>query len=173
MKNVLLTLAIGCLLASCSKSSTTTTPSNNNNNTPKIPTDGWTLNGTSYKQAYCLRQTSQFCLNAVDGTTGKINSFAAFFKAYPVSNGTYHIVAFTADSTTTIPGTKIGTNDVIIIGSVPKTTGSGDKSYWSIGTDKIDATVTITNGKIKVEVPECKVVNGTDTFKITGTMIEN
>jgi hypothetical protein len=176
MKNILLALTLGTLLASCSKSSTSTTPTNNNT-TPTIPTDGWTFNGTSHKQVYCLRQTNQFCLNAVDATTGTINSFAAFFKAYPVSNGTYHIVAFSADSSMTYPGAKIGANDVIIVGSVPKTSGSGDDSYWSIGTEAKDATVTITNGKLKIEVPEVKVVKvggtGADTAKITGTMVEN
>lgn len=175
MKKVLLFMLTLAALASCKKSTTTspstTTPTTT---TPTIPTDGWTLNGTKYKQAYCLRQTSVVALNAVDATTGTINSFAAFFKSYPTADGTYHIVKFVADSTTTVPGSKIGANDVIIIASVPKTTGSGDKSYWSMGYDGKDAKVTVSGGKIKVEVPEVAVTGGNnDTLKVTGTMIEN
>ena len=157
------------LLCSCKKSSTSSpTPSPS----PSIPTDGWKLGTTSYKQVYCLRQTGQFALNCVDATTGNIHSFAAFFKAYPTASGTYHIVKLVVDSTSTYPGVNIGDHDVIVTGSIPNGSG-GSNGYWSIGTEGKDATVTITGGKMKIEVPEVSVVYNTDTLKLTGTMVEN
>ncbi|MCW3122368.1 MAG: hypothetical protein JWQ38_1860 [Flavipsychrobacter sp.] len=168
----------GSLLFTACKKSTTTTPTTTTTTTTTTtstptPTDGWMLGTTKYKQAYCLRQTNQFALNCVDATSGTINSFAAFFSAYPTVSGTYHIVAFKVDSTTTYPGKSIGANDVIITGSIPKTTGSGDNTYWSAGLEGKDAIVTLTAGKIKIEVPQVSVVSAADTLKITGTMIEN
>ena len=177
MKKLLLIATGGLFLfTACKKStttpSTTTTPTTT---TPTIPTDGWELDGVKHKQAYCLRQTNQFALNAVDALTGNISSFAAFFKAYPTTSGTYHIVLFSPDSTTTIPGSKIGANDVIIIASRPKTSGTDDDSYWSMGYDKKDATVTVgADGKLKIEIPQVMLTSGkNDTLKVMGTMIEN
>lgn len=174
-KSLQLSLIAVALFAACKKSDPTTPSTTPTTTTTTIPSDGWMLNGTKYKQAYCLRQASVVALNAVDATTGTVNSFAAFFKSYPTADGKYRIVKYTPDSTSIVPGNKIGANDIIIMGSVPKTGGgSGDKSYWTMGFEGKDATVTVSGGKIKVEVPEVAVTSGNnDTLKITGTMIEN
>jgi len=170
MKQLVCIVIAGSLaFTACKKSSSTSTTTT----TTSIPKDGWKLGANTYKQVYCLRQSGQFALNCVDATTGSIHSFAAFFKAYPTASGTYHIVRLAADSTMTYPGSNIGDHDVIVTGSIPSGAGSSH-GYWSIGTEGKDATVTITGGKMKIEVPEVSVVyNNTDTLKLSGTMIEN
>ena len=174
MKKLLCIVTAAALFTACSKSSTTpaTSPSTT---TPVIPTDGWTLNGTAYKQKYGMRQTGQVCITGLDANS-PVNSFAAFFKTYPTASGTYHIVALVPDSTMSYPGQKIGPNDIVISGAIPNgnTTGNKYKTMWSMGSEGKDATVTVTNGKIKVEVPEIAITSfNNDTSKITGTIIED
>ena len=172
MKQMLYAAIAATLLFTACKKSSSTTPTTPTTTTTTIPTDGWKMGTTHYTQAYCLRQSGQFALNCVDGTTGTIHSFAAFFKAYPTADGSYHIVKLVADSSLTYPSANIGDHDVIICGSIPAAT-SGYNSYWSTGTEGKDATVTITGGKMKIVVPEVSIVHNTDTLTITGTMVEN
>lgn len=173
MKKALGTAIIASLLlAACNKKDDTTTPTNNTTpTTTTIPTDGWKMNNIKYTQVYCLRQENQFLLNCVDGSS-PVNSFAAHFHAYPTASGTYHIVTLVVDSSAAYPGQNIGANDVIISGAIPNG-ASGYKTYWSTGVEGKDATVTISGGKMKIEVPEVAIQYNGDTVKITGTMIEN
>ncbi|RYZ50616.1 MAG: hypothetical protein EOP49_13630, partial [Sphingobacteriales bacterium] len=148
-------------LTSCSKSETN--PTNNSG----IPTDGWKLDGTKHTQMYCVRQNNFRSLNAVDNDTsisGIPYSFSACFHEFPTTSGTYHVVALVVDSSGSRPGLNIADDEIIILATVPQA-GQNNKSYWSTGADGLNATVTVTGGKIKVEVPEIDVTDGNNTVK--------
>ena len=172
MKKVLFSIAIlGTLFAACSKSSTTTNPTNTNP-TPTIPTDGWKLDGTKHTQVVVVRQESQGLVNATDGTSGSINTFGAFFKTYPSASGSFKIAGFVPDASAPYPNQKLAADEIVLIATVPNTS-TGNKSYWTTGVENKKATVTVTGGKIKVEVPEVAVTGGNnDTLKLTGTITE-
>ncbi|MES2702193.1 MAG: hypothetical protein V4649_06115 [Bacteroidota bacterium] len=158
-KTILVCAAALALLASCKKSSTSGPSST-------IPASGWKLGSTSYTTAYAGR-TGANSLSAMDaipsGSSPNTNTMNAFFATLPTTGGTYRIVAWPA----TTPLTA---------GQVGLTTGlyATSTTYRSTGTDAVDATVTVTGGKIKIEVPEVwvKTTTGTDSAKLTGTITE-
>jgi hypothetical protein len=133
MKRSLLVLsAVLVLFSACSKNNSTPTPTTPATPTNTIPADGWSLDATKYKQVTVVRQPSQELLNAVDGTSGSINSFGAFFKSYPTANGSYKIVGFTPDSTAPYPNAKLKDDEVVLIATITQSSG-GNKSYWTTG----------------------------------------
>lgn len=173
MKKLLLcAFSLSLLFAACKKDETTTTPSTPSTTTPTIPTDGWTLNGTKHKQVFTNRQESQFTVGAYDATSKPIHTFSAFFNAYPTASGTYKIIPFIPDSTKPYPNQHVTNGEVVIIATIPNGT-SNNTTYWCTGLEGKTATVTVTNGKLKVEVPEIAITSeAKDTIKLTGTINE-
>lgn len=166
-------MVLGTLFAACSKSSTTTNPTTTNPTTSTIPSDGWKLDGTKHTQVYVVRQESQGLVNATDGTSGSINTFGACFKSYPTASGTFKIVGFTPDNAAPYPNQHLNAGEIVLLATVPNTS-TGNKTYWTTGVENKTATVTVTGGKIKVEVPEVTVTSGNnDALKLTGTITEN
>jgi len=162
------------LFASCSKDKTDTKPADNTPatpTTPDIPADGWKLGSTTYKQMMTVRQEEQFLVNALDATSNP-NTFAVSFKAYPTASGKYKVVGFTPDPDNPYPYMHLNDGEIIV---VPTTANSGgnNTTYYSIGTDNKEATVTVTGGKFKIEIPEILVTSGNnDTLKASGTIKE-
>ncbi len=164
MKRILLLIAAtGCLFSACTKKSsdsTTVTPSTT------IPTNGWKLGTTSYSSAFVGR-TGSATLSAFDaipsGSSPAANTCNVFFSAFPTAGGTYTIVQYPA--ATALTSTQIGVTAGLFATS---------KTYYSTGIDAITATVTVTGGKIKVEIPSVWVKNttGGDSLKLTGTVLE-
>lgn len=169
-KSIIALFALVMLSTACNKTTTApttqtvpTTPPTPT--TPTIPTDGWTLDGTKYKQKWAFPSGAPGYLSAGDGAIGSGNSFNFFFKELPKSDGTYNVVFYAG-------GAQIATDEVGISAGLE----TAQKTYVSIGNDNVIATVTIVNGKIKVELPETKVFNtkaAGDTVILTGTLIEN
>lgn len=168
MKKLLLfAVVIGICTTSCKKSETTTPAAPaapTNPTTPTIPTDGWTLDGTKYTQAWGA-QTGNESVSAGDGAIGSGNSFNFFFKTVPTTDGVYKVIMYSG-------GTTIAADEVGVSAGLE----TAQKTYVSIGNDNVSATVTVTNGKVKVELPDTKVFNTNtagDTVILTGTVIEN
>lgn len=134
--------------------------------TPSIPTDGWVLGTTTYTTVYAGKSGAN-SLSAMDGvpsgSSPAVNTCNIFFETYPTADGTYSIVQY--PSTSPLSATQVG----ITAGLHATST-----SYASTGIDGISATVTVTGGKVKVEIPEVwvKVTGGTDSLKLSGTIIE-
>jgi len=166
MKKQLL-LAVSCailLLASCSKDKTDAAPADNTPATSGIPADGWKLGGTTYKQVMTVRQEEQFVVNALDAISNP-NTFAVSFKAYPAASGKYKVVGFTPDADRPYPYMHLNDGEIIVV-STTANSGGNNTTYYSIGTDNKEATVTVTNGKFKIEIPEILVTSGNnDTLK--------
>jgi len=166
MKRIIPGILAATLLtaASCSKNNnTTTTPT-----TPAstIPADGWILKGVSYKSQ--LGFTDDNMVGVTDaipsGSNPQVNNFAAHFKTLPTTAGTYKIV-FWADNDS-LATDEVGISATII---------ASNSTYMCTGTDGKTATVTMVNGKIKVEVPEIKVFTvspSPDTTTLTGTILQ-
>jgi hypothetical protein len=170
MKRILFIAMTGLLFASCTPDETTTPEPEPQESA--IPADGWKFDGVKHTQVYVTRQESQRVVNALDATSGDPNTFGAFFHEYPTASGTYRIVVLVPDSSGARPGLNIADNEVIIVPTMAQS-GQNNKTWWSTGAGNIDATVTVTNGKIKIEVPEIDVTDGTTTVKATGTILEN
>ena len=162
MKKLLLAIATtGILLPSCKKSSSSTpAPSSS------IPANGWKLGTTSYTTALSARLAAINELSAFDGipsgSSPAVNSLNAYFSVLPTAAGTYHIVGY--------PAPSLGANDLGLSAGLYATSAT----YVSTGTDGINATVTVTGGKIKIVIPAVWVKNTTagDSLKLTGTLIE-
>jgi predicted SnoaL-like aldol condensation-catalyzing enzyme len=176
MKKLFLLPVLALLLTvlSCNKKANPTpsaTPPTTTTST--IPADGWMLGTTKYKQALTVRQESQFVVNALDGTTGAVNTFAAFFKTYPTASGKYKVVTYTPTSDKPYAFQWINEGEVVIVATVPGTTGGNNKTHYSLS-ESLEATITVTGGKIKVEVPEITVRDANNNQqKLTGTILEN
>ena len=163
MKLVTTTLALSCLLfASCTKKSSSTpgpAPATS------IPSNGWKLGATSYNTAYAARigTTTLTAFDAIpSGSSPGTNTCNVFFSSLPTAGGTYTIVQYPGPPLTT---TQIGVTAGLFATST---------TYYSTGSDAITATVTVTGGKVKVEIPSVWVKNttGADSMKLTGTIIE-
>jgi hypothetical protein len=168
MKKLLLSIvSAGILVASCSKKDdpAPTTPTTT---TPTIPTDGWKLGATSYTSVVVAR-TGPNSISAFDavpsGSSPTSNTLNVFFSAFPTASGTFAIVQYPSASPLT--ATQIGVTAAVTASS---------STYASTGTDGISATVTVSGGKIKVELPEVWVKKtgsgSTDSLKVTGTVTE-
>ncbi len=161
MKHILLSIAVLSLLAaSCKKSSSTsTTPSSS------VPSNGWKLGTVSYSTVLSARSGGNL-LSAFDavpsGSNPSVNTFIVYFSALPTTGGTFHIVHY--------PAASLASNEIGVAAAIYATSAD----YLSTGSDGIDATVTITAGKIKVVVPTVwvKKTSGTDSLQLTGTLIE-
>ena len=167
MKKLLLCIAaVSIVSASCNKTTTPATPTTPTTPTPTtgIPTDGWTLDGVKYTQAWGA-QTGAESLSAGDGAIGSGNSFNFFFKNIPTAGGTYKVVFYAG-------GAVLAADEVGVSAGLE----TAQKTYVSIGNDNVTATVTMTGGKLKIELPDTKVFNtkaAGDTVILTGTVVEN
>ena len=150
MKKMLLAAAAATVLfASCKKDKTATS-----DNT-------WKIGTTSYSGSVTVSGAT--ITGSSSGTT-TASIFEANFAVLPTVSGTYNIVAFATDS-----------NEVDI------TTGTGSllggSFYGSTGNDHKTATVTVTNGKVKVTIPEISVAptlgsSATDSTTASGVLVQ-
>jgi hypothetical protein len=165
MQKVFTTLfmvAIFLNIISCKKDSN---DNNNTNNNP--PSNGWKLGATSYNavQVVKLNDRSMAAFDSIpnNGTNPtNANSCLIRFGTAPTANGTYKIIGATASS--------IGANEI----SVSAKLKNNINSYISTGTDNINATITITNGKLKVAFPDVwvKQFGTTDSVKLSASLTE-
>jgi hypothetical protein len=136
--------------------------------TTTIPANGWILGTTTYSSVVVGRSGPDV-ITAMDampaGGAITANTFNVFFSAFPTASGTFTIVQYPSASPLT--ASQIGVTAGLYATST---------SYASTGTDGISATVTVTGGKLKIEVPEVWVkktgTGATDSLKITGTILE-
>ncbi len=168
MKNAVLALITVCImcLGACKKDA-----NKKPTNTSNVPADGWTLGTTQFKEAIGARTitnsgghayTVVVAFDALpSGSNPTTNTFQAVFATAPTANGTYHVVLF--------PGpTVLAADEIGIVAAGP------DASYTSTGSASVDATVTVTGGKVKVSVPavQVKKTTSTDVLNVTGTITE-
>ena len=161
MKQYILLAAAAVLIAPSCKKTSTSTPAPSSS----VPSNGWKLGTTTYSTVLTNRLASINELSAYDGTpsgsTPSVNTLNVYFSTLPTAGGTFHIVNYPA---------TLGVNEV----GVAAATYSPGADYVSTGHDGIDATVTVTSGKIKVVIPAVWVKNttGADSLKLTGTLVE-
>ncbi len=161
MKQYILLAAAAVLIAPSCKKSSSSTPAPSSS----IPSNGWKLGTTTYSTVLTNRLASINELSAFDGTpsgsTPAVNTLNVYFSALPSTGGTFHIVSYPA----TLASNEIG---------IAAATYSPGADYVTTGHDGIDATVTVTGGKIKVVIPSVWVKNTSagDSLKLTGTLVE-
>ncbi len=156
-------LAVSCTKKTNPAPSTPITPT-----TPTIPANGWELGTTSYTSVIVAKAGPNI-ISALDGTPSgsspAVNSLNVYFSAFPATGGTFAIVQY--PSTTPLTSTQIG----VTAGLYATAT-----TYASTGSDAVNATVTITGGKLKIVIPEVwvkKTGSGAmDSLKLTGTVLE-
>lgn len=170
MRKIIFAAAMSLLLASCTKKDNTN-PTNNNNNT-SIPTDGWKLGNTNYKTVYAARTTGNNMLSAMDGipqgSNPAVNSLSVWFKALPTADGSYKVKAYASGGGREPQDGEIGVSAGVY--------SSGASYIASDSSTVVNATITVTNGKIKVVLPEIWMRNlktPTDSVKLSGTIQES
>ncbi len=160
MRKLILSMAAISLLAiSCKKSSSTSTPP-----ATTIPSNGWKLGTTSYSTVIATKLGANL-ISAFDGmpsgSTPAVNSFNVYFSALPTAGGTFHIKSYPS---------VLASNEIGISAGLYATS----TTYTTTGNDGIDATVTITGGKLKIVVPSVwvKKTSAADSLQLTGTLVE-
>ena len=166
MKHLVMIAALALFIGGCKKmSSDSATPASPTTPTATIPSNGWTLGTTTYNTAYAARvgTTTLTAFDAIpSGSSPATNTCNVFFSAMPATGGTFTIVQY--------PGPPLTATQIGITAGLHTTS----TTYYSTGHDAIAATVTVTGGKIKVEIPSVWVKNttGGDSLKLAGTVIE-
>jgi hypothetical protein len=160
MKKLLPLVAIALILftGACKKKDSEVTPGGGGS---------WTLAGVSYKIAITNRSPTSgsnptILLNfwdAVPTADLKVNSVAFSFKETPTTSGTYQLVG--------------GVGGTLTAKQFEIAAGTHTLYYAYLGT-AVDVTVTVTNGKIKIVLPEItlKSTSSQPDAKLTGTFQE-
>ena len=156
-KRILAALLSFVLLISCSK--------NDDDETPVAVTNGWKLGANSYTTVFAMRvatggNTAVTAMDAIPtGSSSNVNTFIAYFSTVPTASGTYRIVSYPSALTATQVGIAAG---------------GPNGTYVSTGAGTVDATVTVSGGKITVTVPQITVkkTNSTEELSASGTIKE-
>ncbi len=141
----------------CKKNEAEATPQGNGS---------WTLAGVTYKANVTYKATTSqgdILLNfweATPSATVKVNSLALSFKENPTTSGTYQLVGY---------GTTLTSKQFTLAAG-----SSAGAAYAYIGANAVDITLTITNGKVKVVIPEItlKGASGQADAKLTASVQE-
>ena len=162
---------------SCGKNDTSTatipTPT-----TPITPIGSWIVGANTYNSVYCARDTSNNALfSEANNKPGDLFTFILFvnFKKLPTVSGTYTIKS--ADSLKL----GLGTSEITIFAQSADRHFIEHEDFLPIGKENsaAKATVTITSGKIKVDIPVIRVASYKsyssiiDTVSLSGTLIED
>lgn len=153
MKKLLVAVIAATLLliASCDKSNSLTS-----NNT----VNGWSFKGNTLYTL--ISKTKDSVLYAVNDTLGNYTTLSFVFPTLPTASGTYRVI-----NHNTVP---TGNQVTISLRTVNVTS-----VFNSIGNDNIDATVTVTNGKIAIAVPYVNLLSSTtsnDTSQLYATITQ-
>ncbi|XZF13874.1 hypothetical protein ACTHGU_18990 [Chitinophagaceae bacterium MMS25-I14] len=122
--------------------------------------NSWTLNGASY--SVLTATAGGNTLTAANGNASNANGVYFNFTTYPTANGTYKVVENATNA-----------NEVDI--TTLTYSGATFSTYGSTGNDNINATVTVNNGKVSINVPSVWMKNsttGTDSVKLTANVTQ-
>lgn len=156
MKKLLLICSLfSIVFSSCSKDDDKGSPSN-----------GWKLGATTYNAAFVARigSTTLSAMDAIpSGGSPSVNTLNVWFNALPTSGGTYRVVSYGG-------GMSLAANEIGVSAGLFATS----TTYVSTGSGAVDATVSVSGGKITVSIPEIWVKKTTadDSLKLSGTIVE-
>lgn len=125
----------------------------------------WTFNGTNYTPDTVKR--NDYVLIATYGNAfdvgGAMINFV--FKTYPKTSGTYKMVGFNVN------GGQPANDNEVTVGALGDVKGG---PFYSSPSANANATVTVTNGKVHIVVPEVWATNidKSDSVKISADIIE-
>jgi hypothetical protein len=157
-KRILSALLSFVLLVSCAKS--------DDDETPVTTTAGWKLGTNTYTSVFSMRvatgsNTAVTSMDAIPtgSNSANVNTFIAYFPTVPTTNGTYRVAAYPSALTATQVGIAAG---------------GPNGTYVSTGAGTVDATVTVTGGKLTITVPNITVkkTNSTEELTASGTIKE-
>lgn len=168
--SVLLIISLS-IFASCSNDD-----GDGNNNSGNIPANGWRIGTTNYTTLFSLRDP---------GSPNQIS----FFDALPIANNLNSTVVIFNNTTGISAGTfkvviKANESDLladeimVAMGTgYSQTSGLYDKSYATVIGQTVNATVTITGGKVKIVVPQINIIQtpinaSSATSNFAGTLVE-
>ena len=148
---------------------------NGDNVNGNVPANGWKIGNTSYASAFSMRIDEMNSIVAFDAFPGgdNINTASVLFNEITgIAAGTYKVV--------TKPNLEDLLADEIMLSTstgYSNATGQYEKVYTAVIGQNVNATVTISGGKVKVVIPELNIVtvpitstSATTTF--SGTILE-
>jgi hypothetical protein len=149
--------------------------SNDDNDGGGAPSNGWKIGNTNYTTSFSMRIDEMNSIVAFDAFPGgdNINTASVLFNEISgIAPGTYKVV--------TKPNLEDLLEDEIMISTstnYSNATGQYEKAYTAVFDQNVNATVTISNGKVKVVIPEINIItvpiNSTsETTTFSGTIIE-
>jgi hypothetical protein len=163
-------LCISTTIISCKKE----TESSSNNTT--IPTNGWRIGSTNYTTALAMRNVGQpNSLGAFDAIPGGNNlntAIVLFNNTTGIAAGTFKVVTKPNQSDLLADEIMVSANT-----GYNQSSGQYDKQYVTVVGETVNATVTITSGKVKVVVPQINIVSypitaSSTTSNFAGTIAE-
>ena len=147
----------------------------NGDNVGSVPSNGWKIGNTSYATSFSMRIDEMNSIVAFDAFPGgdNINTASVLFNEITgIAAGTYKVV--------TKPNLEDLLADEIMLSTstgYSNATGQYEKVYTAVIGQNVNATVTISGGKVKVVIPELNIVtvpitstSATTTF--SGTILE-
>ena len=147
----------------------------NGDNVGDVPSNGWKIGNTSYATTFSMRIDEMNSIVAFDAFPGGDNNNTAsvlFNEITGIAAGTYKVV--------TKPNLEDLLADEIMLSTstgYSNATGQYEKVYTAVIGQNVNATVTISGGKVKVVIPELNIVSVpiTSTSEATtfsGTILE-
>lgn len=137
--------------------------------------NGWKIGSTNYATNFTMRVTEMNSIIAFDALPGNnnINTASVIFNQITgIAAGTYKVV--------TKPNLEDLLADEIMLSTSTNynnTTGQYEKDYTAVIGQNVNATVTISGGKVKIVIPELNIVTvpisaSSETTTFSGTIIE-
>lgn len=172
-KSIFRTFLFICLsiLTACSNDS-----GDDNNDSSNIPTNGWRIGTTNYATTFTISgaglPTELAFFDALPNANN-LNSVGVIFNSITgIAAGTFKVV--------TKPNESDLLADEIMVSmgtGYDQSTGQYDKSYVTVIGESVNATVTITNGKVKIVIPQINIIqtpinSSSATSNFAGTLIE-
>jgi hypothetical protein len=146
-----------------------------NNGGGNTPSNGWKIGSTNYTTTFSMRVNEMNSIVAFDAIPGGdiLNSASVLFNEITgIAAGTYKVV--------TKPNLEDLLEDEIMISAgtgYSNSTGQYEKDYTAVIGQNVNATVTISDGKVKVVIPEINIVTlpigpSSETTTFSGTILE-
>lgn len=160
-KATLFLLTITLALVGCKKEDSSSTST-----TGSVPTNGWRIGTTNYTTVLAMRNVAGpntvGAFDRIPSSNGLNTAVVLFNNTTGIAAGTFKVL-FKANQSDLLA-------DEIIVGASTgynNATGQYEKQYATVLGQTVNATVTITGGKVKIVIPQINIIS----YPITASSI--
>lgn len=170
LKSFLLVSALSIGFSSCEKST------DDAGGSSSIPANGWRIGTTNYTTVLAMRNVGQpnsiGAFDALPNANNLNTAIVLFNNTTGIAAGTFKVVFKANQSDLLADEIMVGANT-----GYNQSTGQYDKQYATVPGQTVNATVTVTNGKAKIVIPQINIVSypassSSITTTFTGTLVE-